>query len=152
MNELNRRELIRHSAVGAALAGTASAMVRPEAGPASAGGRVPSGAMGAVSGVAAARDHEVVLPEACCVEWAAVSHARSLGREVYLTLDGGRRGFVELGPEGFAIAVACQAAGRPVAVRCWGHEPAACMGAGRFLGAVVAVEAGDVPGARRAEA
>ena len=89
---------------------------------------------------------DVVIPESNPACLAMVSHCRSWSREVYLQVNEQVRGFVTLTAEGFALAVACQAAGRAVAVRYWGHEPQFHDGAGRFDGAVVAVDLRDLPG------
>lgn len=89
-------------------------------------------------------DRDVVVPEGNPVCLAAVLHCRSWQRQVYLYISESVRGFVGLGPEGFALAAACQAAGRHVAVRYFGHQPAAHRGAGRFAGAVVAIDPSDL--------
>lgn len=88
----------------------------------------------------------IVIPESNPACLAMVSHCRSWSREVYLQVSEQVRGFVTLTAEGFALAAACQAAGRPVAMRYWGHEPRFHDGAGRFDGAVVAVDLRDLPG------
>jgi hypothetical protein len=88
---------------------------------------------------------DLALPEANPVRAAMVLHCRSWSRQVYLHVDASVRGFVAVTPEGFAIAAACQAAGRPVAVRYWGHDPRWSGGAGRFDGAVLALDPLDLP-------
>src|SRR6185295_4699294 len=70
---------------------------------------------------------------------ARVLLCRSWDSSVYLWVNEQVKGFVVLSPEGYTIAAACQAAGRPLAVRFWGHEPE-FAGAGRFEGAIVAMD------------
>lgn len=77
---------------------------------------------------------------------ARVSRVRSWDASVYLAVTDGTRGFVALSPAAFAIAAACHAAGRPMAVRTWGHDAAWGDGAGRFDGAACAVDLADLPG------
>jgi hypothetical protein len=69
---------------------------------------------------------------------------RSWDRQVYLFADEGFRGFVALDETAFAVAAACQAAGRPAAVQAWGYAPA-WGGVGRFDGARLALDARDFP-------
>ena len=79
--------------------------------------------------------------------WADVEHCRSSSTEIYLRFDDTHRGFLAVDARGFAIAAACQAAGRPLAAQVWGHEAAAALGAGRFAGGVLAMQIHDLPGA-----
>ena len=79
--------------------------------------------------------------------WAEVEACRSNSGDVYLRFDATHRGFVAVDARGLAIAAACQAAGRSVAAQVWGLDPAAAGGAGRFEGALLAVQLHDLPGA-----
>jgi hypothetical protein len=76
---------------------------------------------------------------------ALVLHCRSWDGHVYLYVNEQVRGFVPVTASAFAIAAACQAAGRPVAVKHWGHDAHWGNGVGRFEGALLAVEFGDLP-------
>ncbi|MBK9386308.1 MAG: hypothetical protein IPN34_15965 [Planctomycetes bacterium] len=78
---------------------------------------------------------------------ATVGLCRSFDAQIYLQLGKRVRGFVAVEARGFAIAAACQAAGRKVAVQAWGHDPDANGGLGHFDGAVLAIDACDLPGA-----
>lgn len=89
---------------------------------------------------------DIAVPECNPACLATVMHCRSWSRQVYLHVSEQIHGFVTLTPEGFALTAACQAAGRPVATRYWGHEPHWNGGVGRFEGAVVAVDLRDLPG------
>jgi hypothetical protein len=94
----------------------------------------------------------VAVPERNTPCLATVRHCRSFRREVYLHVSEQLRGFVVLTPEAFALAAACQAAGRPVAACWWGHDPLHDGGAGRFEGAVLALDLADLPGGDGAQA
>jgi hypothetical protein len=69
---------------------------------------------------------------------------RSWDSMVYLYVSEKVKGFVSVSPQAFALAAACQAADRRVAVRYWGHERE-WGGAGRFEGALFAVDVRDLP-------
>lgn len=153
MSELNRRDVIRAVAAGTAVAGTAMAA---------------TGARPGVPGPSAAdlrRTHQLALTRAAlqrsvpgetcglsAVQRATVLGCRSFDGQVLLEVADGARGLVGLELRGFAVAAAAQAAGRPLHVRYWGHEPQAEAGLGRFAGALLAFEADDlVPDELRAE-
>lgn len=144
MSELNRRDMIRAVAAGTAVAGTAMAT---------------SGRPGAAAPTPAEvrRAHRLAttraalqraLPGETCglspVQSATVAGCRSFDGQVLLELEDGRSGLVALDLRGFAIAAAAQAAGRPLCVRTWGHEPEAEAGIGRFAGALLALAAEDL--------
>jgi hypothetical protein len=134
VSELNRRDMMRVAAAGAAGLGGAAAA-----------GNLP---------VAARRSHPVALRAALqragCpaggdglgpVCQAVVRGGRSWDSQVHLELADGRCGLWAPDARGYALAAAAQAAGRPVFVRCWGHEPHAEHGVGRFAGVVLALDA-----------
>jgi hypothetical protein len=75
---------------------------------------------------------------------AVVSAGRSWDSQVHLALADGRSGLCAPDARGFALAVAAQAVGRPVQVRCWGHQPEAEGGVGRFAGVLFALDAIDL--------
>lgn len=137
MNELNRRDVIRGVAAGGLLAGGAAV-------------RLPdrSERLQQWRREGARRAVAVVLPGGgnglSPVIEARVAMCRSWDGQVHLELADGRCGFVALEPRGFMLAAAAQAAGRAVAVRCWGHEAAAEGGLGRFAGALLAIDASDL--------
>lgn len=88
---------------------------------------------------------DMAIPESNPACLATVMHCRSWSQQVYLRISEQVRGFVVLTPEGLALAAACQAAGRPIAVRYWGYLPH-WNDVGRFEGAVVAIDPRDLPG------
>ena len=135
MRKLNRRDVLR-SAAGAAVVGSATL---PQATTGKPAPRRPATTRRAAMAAAPA------VPEANLPCLAMVEQCRSWSREVYLVVDGDIRGYVEVGAEGMAIAAACQAQGRPAAVRYWGHEPQARRGLGAFAGALLALELHDLP-------
>lgn len=145
MSELNRRDVIRAVAAGTAVAGTAMAATsgRPAA-------VVPTAAeLRRAHRLAATRValQRAVPGETCGlspVQSSIVAGCRSFDGQVLLELDDGRTGLVALDPRGFAVAAAAQAAGRPLCVRTWGHEPEAEAGIGRFAGALLAFAAEDL--------
>ncbi len=69
---------------------------------------------------------------------------RSWDRQVYFHVDDLCKGFAALDEAGFAIAAACQAAGRPVALQYLDHQPA-WNGVGRFEGVLLAMDVRDLP-------
>lgn len=75
---------------------------------------------------------------------ARVLLCRSWDSTVYLYVSERVKGFVSLTPAAFAIAAACQAADRRVAVRFWGHERE-WADVGRFDGALLAMDVRDLP-------
>jgi hypothetical protein len=143
MSSIDRRDLMRVVAGGAAFAAATPALAAAREGAA------PSPLAPGIAeerrrsseicplGDAAARIHGE----------ATVGLCRSWDSQVYLQLGKRLRGFVTVDARGFAIAAACQAAGRCVAVSAWGHDPDACGGLGRFDGALLAIDARDLPGA-----
>lgn len=98
-----------------------------------------------VSQAAQQTGREIALPPLGPVLAATVSYCRSWDSAVYLYVDDSMRGFVTLNAAAFQIAVAAQAADRQVAIRAWGHDRDWCDGAGRFEGALLAVDPRDLP-------
>ena len=142
MTQVTRRDAVRAMAAGAAAAGVGG-LVGPAA-----SASADELAIGTDSTFAAARRSGVIgEPRAYRKAVARVAHCRSWDSSVYLHIDSSTHGFVRLSPQGFAIAAAAQAAGRPLAVRCWGHDAVADGGVGRFEGAHVAFDDLDFPDA-----
>ncbi len=138
MNNLNRRDMIRAAAAGAALAGGAVA----------ASGLAPAEVQRARRVAAVRGAVRRALPVEglglSSVLAAQVAMCRSFDGRVLLELADGRSGLVVLDARGFTVATAAQAAGRPVQVRVWGHEGLAEGGLGRFAGALLALDAEDL--------
>lgn len=143
MTQQNRRELIRSLAAGAALTTGASALAssRPadrlaerSASPAQRPLLAPAG--GAMPGMVTTTA-EVLL-------------CRSWDSRIYLLVDDASGGFASVDPRGLAIAAACQAAGRRVAVGYWGHDAAAEGGLGTFAAVHLAVDPRDLPASPQA--
>ena len=141
MTQVTRREAVRALAAGAAVAG-AGGLAAPAAG---AAGADDFPIASEATFAAARRSGAAGEPRTWRTATARVAHCRSWDSSVYLHVDPSTRGFVRLSPQGFAIAAAAQAAGRAIAVRCWGHDPVADDGAGRFEGAQVAFDPRDFP-------
>lgn len=74
---------------------------------------------------------------------ARVFRCRSWDGSVYLATPSAS-GYAQLAPHAFAIAAACQAAGRPLAMRHAGHDPRWSQGSGLFHGVVVAIDPEDL--------
>jgi len=85
----------------------------------------------------------LIRRDASPVRQARVLLCRSWDRSVYLYVDAQVKGFAELDETGFALAAACQAADRPVALRYWGHAPE-WGSVGRFDGVVMSVDPRDL--------
>lgn len=146
MDQVSRRDVMRVLAVGAA-AGAASggaALAGPNRGP-------MKGSLSADSAAEAARAllrGTAPMPSLGRGASTSLAEARlgvSWDDRVFLVLADGRHGVVTLTEQGRAIALACQAAGRQVAARVWGHDAGWGGGVGRFEGAVVALEIEDLP-------
>jgi hypothetical protein len=139
MTELTRRNAILGLAAGAAAAGTL--------GTSAAEARTPS----IDAAVQAARDAARRLGSSTerfpggPVREAQVLLCRSWDRMIYLHVSEAVKGFVAVDERAFALAAACQAANRKVAVQYWGHAPE-WAGAGRFEGVLLAIDARDLPG------
>lgn len=135
MSDLTRRNVMKALAGGTVLA-TAAGNAAP-AGPASdhvpTADEVPSTPR--MGGTGAPRTSRVVL--------GMVSRCRSWECSIYLHVGPDLHGYVQVTPQAFAVAAACQAAGRPVAFRYWDHDPHWADGAGRFAGATLAVDRRD---------
>ena len=144
MTQVTRREAVRELAAGAAVAG-AGGLAAPAAGATSAAGAGDFDVATEATFAAARRSGAAGEPRTWRTAAARVAHCRSWDSSVYLHVDPSTRGFVRLSPQGFAIAAAAQAAGRAVAVRCWGHDALADDGVGRFEGAQVAFDPRDLP-------
>ena len=148
MTQVSRREAVRALAAGAAVAG-AGGLAAPAAGASGAAGADGFDAAMEETFAAARRSGAIGEPRTWRTAAARVAHCRSWDSSVYLHVDPSTRGFVRLSPQGFAIAAAAQAAGRAIAVRCWGHDAVADGGVGRFEGAQVAFDPRDFPEAPR---
>lgn len=152
MQSLSRRQAFGVISAGAALAAVpgramASVSAVPTPGPLPQVGPIldPTTRERA-DAVARAAAEALALPAMSPPRWARVSRVRSWDASVYVILDEQTRGFVALSPAAMAIAAACQAAGRTVAIRTWGYDPDGNGGAGRFEGAICAVDLADLPG------
>jgi len=140
MTQLNRRDVFRVAAAGAATAGAVRAATAGTTSPAPstrslrrelAAAALRGGLPGSLMGLSP------VLP-------VAVQGCRSWSRDVLLTLPDGQTGLVALDATGLALAAAAQLAKAPLFARVWGHEAAAEQGLGRFAGALLAAEAIDL--------
>lgn len=138
MSEVSRRDAVKVFAAGAAIAVGAGAARAGDVGSAAPAGR-RLGRAPAATGRASERR------ECSPVRSAWVDRCRSWDGQVYLTIDDSTRGWVPVTAPAMAIAAACRAAGRPAAVRVWGHEPGFDRGVGRFEGALIAMDASDFP-------
>lgn len=140
MTQLNRRDVFRVAAAGAATAGAVRAAtagnspsapsnrsLRRDLAAASLRGGLP-GCLQGLSPVLA------VVVQGC----------RSWSRDVLLTLPDGQTGLVALDGTGLALAAAAQLARHPLFARVWGHEAAAEQGLGRFAGALLAADPIDL--------
>jgi hypothetical protein len=143
MSSLDRRDLMRIVAGGAAATAAAPAL----AGTREASTPAPLAADLAPERMRAAETLPLGLGSAPIQGVATVGLCRSFDARIYLQIGKRLRGFVSVDARGFAIAAACQAAGRKVAVQAWGHDPDADGGLGRFDGALLAIDARDLPGA-----
>lgn len=144
MTQVTRREAVRVIAAGAAIAG-AGGLAVPAVGSAPAADDLVGGSETRFA--AARKSGAFGEPRTHVTALARVAHCRSWDSSVYLHIDSSTHGFVRLSPQGFAIAAAAQVGGRPVVVQCWGHDPIANDGVGRFDGAHVALDARDFPDA-----
>lgn len=133
MADLTRRDAVM--ALAAAAAGVAATR------PAAAQDRA---AIVAQAAREAAARHGVQAPADARIAEAQVLLVRSWERTAYVYVDDGFRGFIALDETGFAIAAACQAAGRRVALQAWGYAPE-WAGVGRFDGARLALDVRDFP-------
>ena len=147
MSELSRRSAFKTLAAGAAGATVAAGLTGADAwgAPTALPGAPRAEIRRAVSEAARRLGRAVERREGMVSGEAVVLSCRSWDGRVYLYLDESVRGFVAVNASGFAVAAACQAAGRPAAVSCWGHEPEWGGGVGRFEGALLAVDTGDLP-------
>lgn len=140
MTELTRRTAILGLAAGAAAAGTIGtpgAEARTVA---------PTDAAAQAARDAARRlGASAERPPAGTVGEARVLLCRSWDNQVYLQVSDAVKGFVAVDDRAFAVAAACQAANRKVAVQYWGHS-AEWAGAGRFDGVLLAMDVRDLPG------
>lgn len=144
MSSLDRRDLMRFVAGGAAVTAVAPALASAR--------EVSTAAPLSSADLDAERTRTAeILPigtaSAPIQGEATVGLCRSFDAQIYLQLGKRVRGFVAVDARGFAIAAACQAAGRKVAVQAWGYDADANGGLGRFDGAVLAIDARDLPGA-----
>ena len=140
MSGVTRRDAFMAMAAGAAAA-TGAIAVRPAA--AEAVVSPLEQALRAAREAALKLATPVIRRDASPACEARVLLCRSWDRSVYLYVDPDVKGFASLDEAGFALAAACQAAGRPVAIRYWGHSPA--WGAvGRFDGVLLAVDPLDL--------
>jgi hypothetical protein len=75
---------------------------------------------------------------------ARVALCRAWDHQVYLIIDDDVHGFATVDPRAFAIAVAAQLVGRPLAIHYWGHRNGG-DGTGAFDGVLVAADPRDLP-------
>jgi hypothetical protein len=139
MTELTRRTAILGLAAGAAAAGTIGTSAA-QASPASSDPAAQA-AREAARRLVATADR---FPGGPARE-ARVLLCRSWDNQIYLQVSDAVKGFVAVDDRAFAIAAACQAANRRVAVQYWGHS-AEWAGAGRFEGVLLAMDLRDLPG------
>lgn len=148
MSEVSRRSAVITLAAGA-VGVTAAGMTASGAPGVPRAGQalppVPAWDLAAVAEAARRFGPEVERRPGMRVGEAMVLHCRSWDGHVYLYMDQSVRGFVAVNGPAFAIAAACQAAGRPAAVLVWGHEPQREDGVGRFEGAMLAMQVRDLP-------
>lgn len=141
MGEISRRDAVRVLVAGGAVGGLASVAVAGASTQSSIGKSVES-----VGGAGLPRVSIGDVPQGgpdARTAWARVSRCVSWDRRVMFTLDDGSAGVVELDPQARMLAAACQAAGRPLAVRVWGHDPS-WGGVGKFESAIVAIDLADL--------
>jgi hypothetical protein len=152
-DENSPREITRRRALLAVAAGAATATAVVAARSADAGDGAPRdvGSAPPAPGISraareAARRHgrPIDVPPGAVTAEADVLLCRSWDRSVFLRVDDRVQGLVALSESALAIAAACQASGRRVAVVYWGHEPD-WDGVGRFAGALLAVDVHDLP-------
>lgn len=140
MTHLNRRDVFRVAAAGAATAAAVRAAtagnspsvpsnrsLRRDLATAALRGGLPGSQLGL----------SPVLP-------VDVQGCRSWSRDVLLALPDGQTGLVALDATGLALAAAAQLAKQPLFARVWGHEAAAEQGLGRFAGALLAADPIDL--------
>ncbi len=139
MNDLTRRNAVKLLAGGSVLASSPMLGAAPPAIGALAAATtppaIPDAAWEATTGTTPAATSPVLL--------ARVARCRSWDTSVYLVAPG-LRGYAQLTPQAFALAAACQAAGRPVAMRHGGHDPRWAQDSGLFRGVVLAIDAKDL--------
>lgn len=152
MTEFTRRDALRVAAAGAAGASVAVAATSRDAGaravlPMTAAGPWRPGA-DHVARIQSAQERygrNLALPVGALRTEAMVLSCRSWDRQIYLYRDEDLRGFAPVDECALALAAACQVAERPVAVLCWGYEPAWGDGVGRFGGVLLALDPADLP-------
>jgi hypothetical protein len=146
MSDVSRREAfltLAAGATGVTVAAASGAMAAPA--PARASMMPPPHVSQAVAEAAQRLAREVERRPVMREGEAMVLQCRSWEGHVYLYISERVRGFVPVSGAGFAIATACQAAGRPVGVKHWGHDASWGDGVGRFEGALLAIDALDLP-------
>lgn len=141
MTGLNRRDVIRVAAAGAALAGGAVASSRAGAAPPTPLQRARHSSL---QQAVLRFDHAGLRRGLSPVVAATVALCRSWSREVLLQTADGCSGLLSVDAFAYALACAAQAAGRPLHVRHWGHDAAAELGLGRFDGALMALDPLDL--------
>jgi hypothetical protein len=144
VNQLTRRHAVQALAAGAVFAAAPVSEARTSLPPARQIGP-PERAVAASFRAAHLTGCPVEPHEANPIREAYVLHCRSWDSSVYLYVDEQLKGFVPVTPQGFALAAAAQASDRPLAIRYWGHNPRWCAGAGRFDGALLALDRRDLP-------
>lgn len=142
MTELTRRNAVGLLAGGSVL-GSGTLLRGSDAPDAASAVSRPAYAALPAAARAASTAPTPLLPSRTLV--ARVARCRSWDASVYLVTEAGS-GFAALTPAGFAIAAACQAAGRPVAMQFTEHEPLWQDGAGRFHGVALAIDPQDLDG------
>ena len=137
MSDVTRRDAFKVLATGAALATGASAMAAESEAASTAR------TLALARQLAAAVDAPLPPGVPSHTALATVHLCRSWDQRVYLCIDERVHGFATVDAGGLALAAACQAARRPVAVRYWGHDPA-WQQVGRFDGVLLAVDLSEL--------
>ncbi|MDX2092686.1 MAG: hypothetical protein SFX73_32775 [Kofleriaceae bacterium] len=142
MSQLTRRGMF--TAVAGATAG--AALTVPAAAFASTPAPAPVTSHDAIvaRARAAARPTTPLPQPAAITARARVALCRAWDHQVYLIIDDEVHGFATVDPRTFAIVVAAQLVGQPIAVQYWGHRPGS-DGIGAFEGVLVAADERDLP-------
>lgn len=138
MKDLTRRNAVKWLAGGSVLAGGTVLSTAKPSNPAMDSQASPP----QVPAVAREAETGPRPPEASRILLAEVLRCRSWDASVYLAAEG-IAGYAQLTPHAYAIAAACQASGRRVAMRYGGHEPLWAQGAGLFHAVVLAIDPTD---------
>lgn len=146
MTDLTRRNALKALAVAAvatgAGAGAAAAACATDGGLPP--GQLPEAAVRAAREAASRLGSPAQGRGPGSIAEAHVVLCRAWDRLVYLYVDEDVRGFAPVTESAFAVAAACRAAGRRVALQHWGYDPG-WAGVGRFEGVLLAVDRTDLP-------